>query len=219
MTKQHLAGIVIRRLEEAGVLVEPGAAGRLDIYMEELSRWGRRLHLVGRGRLEENIVDLAVDSWLLCEFADSRGLLCDGRRIADVGAGAGFPGVVWAIARPELDVVLFERKEKLLRFLERVRLRLGAALLSVSGDDPARRPPPASFDVVVTRAAGRLPVALPLAASLLKPGGAYLTIKGDGWRTELAGAPPPAGMRFKAEAPLPGGHGAMVLFLESRGSA
>lgn len=216
MTEQTLAGIAIRRLEEARVHVDAGAAGRLDTYVEELSRWGRRLHLVGRGRLEENIVDLAVDSWLLCEFAASRGLLGDGKRIADVGAGAGFPGVVWAIARPKLGIVLFERKEKLLRFLERVRLRLGVTSLETSGDDPVRRPPPAAFDVVVTRAAGRLSVALPLAASLLRPGGAYLTIKGDGWRDELAGVDPAAGMRFEAEVSLPGGRGHMVLFLQDR---
>ena len=212
MKGDELAGLATGKLAAAGAGVDPHAEALLALYMEELARWGRRLHLVGRGRLEENIVDLAVDSWLLCGFAARHGALGDGVRVADVGAGAGFPGVVWKIARPDLDVTLFERKEKLARFLERVVRALDLSALDATEVDPVRRPPETPFDVVVTRAAGRLPVALPLASSLLREGGAYLTIKGDGWRDELAGAGPGAAMRLEADAALPGGRGAMVLF-------
>ena len=213
MTGEGLAAAAIRRISAAGVTVNDPSREYLGRYVDELARWGSRLHLVGRGRLDENIVLLLVDSWLLADFAASRGAFDNERpcRVADVGAGSGIPGVVLKIARPDLDVVLFERKDKLLRFLERVVAILGMPGLAAEGSDPVRKPPARPFDVVATRAAGRLPLALPLAAALLREGGTYITIKGDGWREELD-EKPAGDMAFVAEAPLPANRGLMVMF-------
>lgn len=105
--------------------------------------------------------------------------------IADLGSGAGFPGIPLAIAtnRP---TTLIEASRKRAAFLERVIEETGApcevrALRSeqVALEDGAR------FAAVVVRAVAQLPVLVELAAPLLRPGGRFIAMKGDPAREEL----------------------------------
>jgi len=83
-------------------------------FVKELSGWGRRMHLTGRGEAERNLARQFADSLEMLVLAES--LVQTGDRgagppcVADIGSGAGFPGLVWAIARPRWKMVLFERK-------------------------------------------------------------------------------------------------------------
>jgi 16S rRNA (guanine527-N7)-methyltransferase len=135
------------------------------------------------------------------------GLAGEGRRVADIGSGAGFPGMVWKIARPGMEVVLFERKERLAVFLERTSRLLGLQGLEVRAEDAALSPERGAFDVVTSKAAGRLGEILPVAGALLGPGGVYITAKGGGWRPELEGA---RGFRLMGTASLRKGRGEAV---------
>ena len=153
---------------------------KLREYVEELVRWGGRMHLTARERMPEAIAAQISDSLVMLELAG------DGGRVADIGTGAGFPGMVWKMARPGWKVTLFERKERIALFLERTAARLGLDGLDVRAEDVRPGAAEERFDVVTSKAAGRLGEILPLAAGLLRPGGLYVTAKGPGWEGEIA---------------------------------
>lgn len=117
-------------------------------------------------------------------------LLPRGARVADIGSGAGLPGLVLALARPDLAVVLVEPMARRCAFLER------AVELTRTGDRVEVRRARAEdlagehldFDVVVARAVARLPRLVELLLPLCRPGGQVLAIKGAGLDDELAEA-------------------------------
>ena len=99
------------------------------------------------------------------------------RQIADLGAGAGLPGLVLAIALPEAEVALVESVGKKCAWIERTVEALGVtnarvvcARVEELGD--------AAFDVVTARALGSLPVLCEYAAPLLREGGVLVAWKG-----------------------------------------
>ncbi len=192
----------------------------LGTFVREVMLWSGRLHLIGKSSIRRTIASLVADSWMLYRLAHERGVLrpagIEGSsgtvRVADIGSGAGFPGVVWKIANPALDVTLFERREKPLRFLERSVVLLGLEGLHVRDEDVGAGYASGKFDVAVSKAAGRLPDIAPIAASLLRGGGAYLTVKGGGWQGEVVRIDGPM-LRLTASEELPGGRGAMLVFI------
>jgi 16S rRNA (guanine527-N7)-methyltransferase len=187
----------LRRAGTPGIEIE--SRERLVEYTKLVDAWSERVHLVGKGRRSANLGLLVLDSLLLLGVAEERGLRMG--RVADIGSGAGFPGVVWKIARPGLDVTLFERKTKPQLFLERIVAALGLEGIEVFGGDAAGCASPEAFDLVVSKAAGRLGEILPVAERLLGPDGAYLTIKGRLWESEVQGTPK-CSMQFESAAVL-----------------
>jgi 16S rRNA (guanine527-N7)-methyltransferase len=98
-------------------------------------------------------------------------------RIADLGAGAGLPGLVLAISRPEAEVVLVESVGKKCAWLERTIEALGIENARVACAR-AEELDEAPFDVVTARALAALPVLIEYAAPLLREGGALVAWKG-----------------------------------------
>ena len=214
MTGGNIETLVESALRRAGTPgMELESRERLVEYTKQVDAWSEKMHLVGKGRQGVNLELLVLDSLLLLGAAEERGLCM--RRVADIGSGAGFPGVVWKIARPGLDVTLFERKTKPQLFLERIVAVLGLDGIEVFGGDAAGYAGPEAFDLVVSKAAGRLGEILPLAERLLGPDGVYLTIKGRSWESEVQGTPK-GSMRFESAAGLPERRGAAVVFRKRR---
>jgi 16S rRNA (guanine527-N7)-methyltransferase len=98
-------------------------------------------------------------------------------RIADLGSGAGLPGIVLAIARPEAEVVLVESVGKKCAWLERTVEDLGLENVRVACAR-AEELDEAPFDVVTARALAALPVLCEYAAPLLREGGVLVAWKG-----------------------------------------
>ena len=98
-------------------------------------------------------------------------------RIVDLGSGAGPPGLVLAIARPEAEVVLVESVGKKCAWLERTVEELGVENVRVACAR-AEELDEAPFDVVTARALGSLPVLCEYAAPLLREGGSLVAWKG-----------------------------------------
>lgn len=119
-------------------------------------------------------------------------------RLADVGAGAGFPGLVLAAALPATRVDLIESVGRKAEFIERALAAAGLAnarALPVRSEEWARDPDPEggreAYEVVTARAVGRLSTLAELASPLLAPGGRLVAWKGrrdPGEEAELAGA-------------------------------
>nr|NLD40547.1 16S rRNA (guanine(527)-N(7))-methyltransferase RsmG [Actinomycetales bacterium] len=115
-------------------------------------------------------------------------LIGEGLSVADVGSGAGLPGVVIAATRPDLRVTLIEPMERRAQWLEEVVSELGLAnarVLNARAEDLANEAP---HDVVTARAVARLDKLLPWTAPLAKRGGRVLALKGEKAAAEIDSA-------------------------------
>ncbi|HSM64924.1 MAG TPA: RsmG family class I SAM-dependent methyltransferase [Ilumatobacteraceae bacterium] len=117
--------------------------------------------------------------------------LMAGDRVLDLGSGGGVPGLVIAHDRPDLRLVLVDRRTKRTDFLLRIVRRLGwddhVEVLAEDASELAAQAP-ASFDAVVARGFGPPESTLTLATRLVRPGG-WVVIseppRGDRWAPEL----------------------------------
>jgi 16S rRNA (guanine527-N7)-methyltransferase len=102
-------------------------------------------------------------------------------RIADVGAGAGFPGLALAVALPGAEVDLIESVGRKCAFMARAIAAAeipNAAVLNTRSEDLASGEGRESYDIVTARAVGRLSTLAELASPLLKPNGVLIAWKG-----------------------------------------
>ena len=110
-----------------------------------------------------------------------------GKKLIDVGCGAGFPGVPLAIACPDAEITLLDSLGKRMKWLEEVLPTLGvkAECVTARAEEAvaARRE---SYDFATSRAVARLNILLELTAPYVKVGGAVLAMKGAAAREELA---------------------------------
>jgi 16S rRNA (guanine(527)-N(7))-methyltransferase GidB len=123
--------------------------------------------------------------------------LAEGARVADVGTGAGFPGVVLKIARPDLRIVLIDSLAKRLSFLEGIVADLGlenVSLVHARAEDAGRDPNLRDrCDLVTARAVAALPTLLEWCGPLAAPGGGrFLAMKAGGVDAERDAAGPAA---------------------------
>jgi 16S rRNA (guanine527-N7)-methyltransferase len=98
--------------------------------------------------------------------------------VADVGSGAGFPGIPIAIARPGLALTLLDSSHKKCAFLEQAKSELGLANVTVVCERVEQWLPPGAFDVVVSRAFAELNDFVAQSKHLVAGGGRLLAMKG-----------------------------------------
>jgi 16S rRNA (guanine527-N7)-methyltransferase len=110
----------------------------------------------------------------------------EGATVADVGTGAGLPGIVWAIARPDLSVTLIEPLLRRTVFLEEMReeLALGNVRVIRGRADEVHE----EFDVVTARAVAALEKLGRWCMPLVRPGGVLLALKGQTAQQEVDSA-------------------------------
>lgn len=180
------------------------AEAALQRYASLLLEWNRQINLSGARDMatlwRRHIADCL---WLQCLPCPKTPL-----RVLDLGSGAGLPGVVWALLRPQDSVVTLDSVAKKITFQQVARGRLGlenltplraeATAYARTLDDAAL------FDLVLARAVAPLPQLAALAAPLLRPGGRLWAMKGQRVEAELAAfAQLPAKERAHwADAPL-----------------
>jgi 16S rRNA (guanine527-N7)-methyltransferase len=116
-------------------------------------------------------------------------------RLLDVGSGGGFPGMVIAIVRPEVEVHLLDATAKKTAFLQAAADELGIAVTVHTGraEDLIRTDLAGSFDLVTARAVAPLTRLLPWTIPFLRVGGVLCAIKGERWQEELQAAEPGLG--------------------------
>ncbi|MDX1931095.1 MAG: 16S rRNA (guanine(527)-N(7))-methyltransferase RsmG [Capsulimonadales bacterium] len=130
-------------------------------------------------------------------FADSLTVLSAvsvpaGSQVIDVGTGAGFPGMVLKIVRPDIRLTLLDSLSKRLRFLDETISLLGLTgvdTVHLRAEDAGRdRRFRDRFDLVTARAVAALPMLLEWCGPLVRPGGSLLAMKGANAREETAAA-------------------------------
>jgi len=115
-------------------------------------------------------------------------LLAQDAEVCDIGSGAGLPGLVLAIARPDLRLTLVEPLLRRTTFLREAVERLALTNVTVVRDRAENLPSSFGCDVVTSRAVAPLPKLLSWSLPLLRPGGSMLALKGTSAADELASA-------------------------------
>jgi 16S rRNA (guanine(527)-N(7))-methyltransferase RsmG len=151
---------------------ECDAPPALSRYLSEVLQWNDVLNLVSRKD------PIAACARLLFESIELGQVLDIGRArlVADVGSGAGFPGMVWALMHPDLHMTLIERREKRALFLERTSRALGAGnvrVLATDIRDVPREIIADRFDLISTMAVGDPSVLAADIEPLLLEGGRF----------------------------------------------
>jgi 16S rRNA (guanine527-N7)-methyltransferase len=111
-------------------------------------------------------------------------LLEPGETVADVGSGAGLPGIPMAIARPDVHFVLIEPMERRANWLQKQVVELGLEnvdVLRARAEEVGR----GDFDVVTARAVSALPKLLRMTVDLIRPGGRLIALKGERAQAEI----------------------------------
>lgn len=161
--------------QTAGLDLTPTQLAALQAYIDLLLTWNRKVSLVSQQDVDEILVKHVADSL----FAAAH---CTGAaRIADLGSGGGFPGVVIAILQPQARVCLMESRGSKASFLEEVcrRLRLGnCAVYHGRIEDAGQSPEHAgSYDLVVSRALADIEELRRLAEPLLTADGRLIAMR------------------------------------------
>jgi len=166
---------------EAAAIVFGDALDAARRYAEILAGAGGERGLIGPREVAR-----LWDRHLLNSVAVAE-LLAEGERIADIGSGAGLPGIPLALARPDLEVILIEPLLRRTTFLTEVVQELGLDVAVIRGraEDPAVRERVGRVDAVVSRAVAPLDKLTRWSLPLLRPGGRMLAIKGERAQKEV----------------------------------
>ena len=166
----------------------------LSDYVDVLSTTGVEHGLIGPREVprlwERHVLNCAVVA------EPSNGLVPTGSRVADVGSGAGLPGLVWGIARPDIHVVLIEPLLRRATFLTQAVDDLGltgrVTVLRGRAEDITTSPDWSPVDVVTARAVAPLEKLLGWTVPLLVRGGRLALLKGSSAADEVASSAPAA---------------------------
>lgn len=166
-----------------GVALTEHDAVRLHQLLEELVHWNRRYNLTG-------IVDMEsmVSHHLLDSLAVHRHL--HGASVADVGTGAGFPGLPLALVNPERRFTLIDANGKKIRFVSHAIRTLGLMNAEPLQARVETLRPERPFDIVLARAFAPMPQLLEAVAPLCGSETRVLAMKGKWPQSELEGLPP-----------------------------
>jgi 16S rRNA (guanine527-N7)-methyltransferase len=206
-----------------GLAVEPAQMVAFRRYYDLLVEWNARFNLTRITGEDEVATKHLLDSLVVLRLPVSR----EWRRLADIGSGAGFPGIPLRIMRPDLDVTLIEATGKKVGFLEAVIGELGLSgvrAIHARGEEVGREPEfREAFDVVTARAVARLNLLVEYCVPLVRVGGQFVAYKGPEGGAELQEAEAGCGELGVGEAetvelelPDNGGRRALVVMTKDR---
>ena len=162
----------------ADLALPDSAVGQLKRYVETLLTWNRKVALVAQRELSSILDKHVADSLFVA--AHCRGA----QRVADLGSGAGFPGLVIGIVCPDLSVTLIEARGKKVSFMEEACRAAGIrnatplhGRIEAIGADPDHR---SRYDRITSRALADLDVLGGLARPFAAPGGRLLAMRSSG---------------------------------------
>jgi 16S rRNA (guanine527-N7)-methyltransferase len=175
---------VSARLRAAGVERDAASTAQLTLYLNLVGRWNRVYNLTGSRGADELIDRHLVESLALQP-------LLHGARVADVGSGAGFPGIPLAICEPQRNFTLIESRAKRVNFLRHVAATLqlrNAGVAKTRAEDLRAEPP---FATVLARAVARPAKLLEIVKPLMANGSILLLLTSSVLAKSLE--EPPAG--------------------------
>ena len=168
-----------------GVKLSEEQIEAFETYVKTLLLWASRLSLTAARTAREITEKHLVDSLSIVPWIQT------GWKVADLGSGAGFPGIPLAIARPDISVVLVESRRKRANFLREAarQCRLGNAVVAEARAEALVVRAGAAFDAVVSRAVWPLADFLAVGHRLLRAGGLAIAMKASSAKVGLADEP------------------------------
>lgn len=160
----------------SALALDPAIAAPLLAYLELLLRWNRAYNLTAVREPLEMVDKHLLDSLAMHPHVDA--IARRGGRLADLGTGAGLPGIPLAIAKPGLHVTLVESNGKKVRFMREVVRRLALTEVEVVESRIEALDRPGHYDAITARALATLPLIVQLGGHLLQSGGQLLAMKG-----------------------------------------
>lgn len=178
--------ILIKGTNELSLTIDEVQLDKLEKYAQLLKEWNEKI----------NLTAITDDEGIATKhFLDSMTALCTGKvagKVIDVGTGAGFPGLVLKIAKPEIGLTLLDSLNKRISFLQEVSSQLeleGIEFVHSRAEDGGQNAAlRGSFDTVVSRAVANLRVLCEWCLPFLKVGGYFLALKGPLAEQELSDA-------------------------------
>ncbi len=175
---------LISKGKEAGLVFTEKQLEQFSLYFDLLIETNKVMNLTAITEPEEVAVKHIIDSLLAYDEK-----IFPGKLLADVGTGAGFPGIPLKIYCPELKVVLLDSLAKRLKFLETVIERLGLEDISCvhlrAEDAGQNKDHREKYDLVTARAVARLSVLSEYCLPLVKQGGYFIAMKGSKFKEEI----------------------------------
>lgn len=157
----------------------PEQIEKLLAFIKLIAKWNKAYNLTAVRNNEDMARLHILDSLAIFPHIE-------GKRVIDIGTGAGLPGIPLAIFLPEVEFVLLDSNAKKTRFVQQVILELKLKNVSVIHSRAEDYQPELGFDIVTTRAFSSLPDMVTVTAHLLNPNGVILAMKGQIPEAELA---------------------------------
>jgi 16S rRNA (guanine527-N7)-methyltransferase len=162
---------------ELGISLNALQLNQFDIYQKKLLMWNSKINLISEKSAHEIISRHFLDSLTALQFIGRQEA-----RIIDIGCGAGFPGLPLKIAAPDLQLYLLESNRKKVSFLKDIVRLLNLSDTLILHDRVENLIKESKwnnyFDIVISRAAFKLPELLPQGAYFLAPQGKLIALKG-----------------------------------------
>ncbi len=180
------AEIVENCLKEWDLTADPAAIARLKAFCTLLLAKNEVMNLTAAKTEEEVARRHIADSLFLLSCADLRG-----KRILDLGTGAGFPGLPLKLFDPALDITLLDSRRKRIEFIDSVleELHIEAETVAARAEDFVGESR-GRYDIVTSRAVAPLNILAELSMPFLRTGGLFLPMKSrnESFDTELKNA-------------------------------
>ena len=169
-------------LEESGISCSESQVSAFMAFLKELKKWNRTYNLSALKTDKDIVTKHFIDSLLYLKAIPDGPL-----RIADVGAGAGFPGIPIKVVRPEIDMTLIEPTRKKASFQRHIIRLLGLSGINVLEQrvEEIGEEYEGLFDLIVSRATFSLEDFLKMACPYLKEEGLLIVSKGPKVLEEL----------------------------------
>ena len=151
---------------------------QLMVYFNLIEKWNRVYNLTAIRERDEMIKLHFLDSLSILNHVEMEHVL-------DVGSGAGFPGIVLAITKPELKVTVMDSVNKKTTFMQQVKSELSLINLNVVNARVEDYQPTILFDGVITRAFSSIQNMLLMTQHTIQKNGAWLAMKSKDVKEEL----------------------------------
>lgn len=172
-------------LNALGIALPETAINQLLAYVDLLVKWNRTYNLTAIRDGDEMVTQHLLDSLSILPFLQGV------QSVADIGSGAGLPGIPLAIAQPQLTVTLIDSVQKKSAFQQQAKIDLALTNVSIYSGRIEDCKQHEEFDAVTARAFSDLLVLAKVAAPLLRPDGRIYAMKGALPQDEMAALPAP----------------------------
>lgn len=174
--------ILEKYASEYSLVLDKSHLSGFSLYLDILTEWNSRMNLTGISERARIITELLLDSLIPVPYMPKTG------NMIDIGSGAGFPGLMIKVVRPDISIKLVEANGKKVSFLKNVIRVLQLKGISAVNDrievlsEAFKKE---GINIISSRAMTDLNTLIDICAPILSPGGLFIGFLGSGWEADL----------------------------------